>query len=369
MCSEKIIPVCGKDEYIVPNIIARSSTFSVSKSRPFMNDVQIYCIGDTEISLNGYRPNIDDIKIWLAVYHFWARAECPDVFEVSPGQILNKIELGSATSNRRTLANTLARLIKSSISVTTYHHSPNGKVRTPVHVEGVLLLNGARFNHKTRKWSVAIDPRFIDSPFFGVNEYTRLESTLMNQLGKNQTAIKFLLLYASHRHAYAMKLDTLLMIADCSAKNKGAAKSDLKVAINELGKVANMQVVIEKDLVKVNKIGVDHQSNEQLEMAWQAYAKAIVKKYKEMPLDYPAARKLIKSIVSDIGIKDPIEFEDFFGAYVGSNVADALKCNHDLAYLKKNISKFHMEWKTGERITQTRAYQADRIQTFKDERG
>lgn len=96
---------------------------------------------------------------------------------------------------------------------------------------------------------------------------------------------------------------------------------------------------------------------------WEAYSSAYEKRYGTLPVRNSKANSLCKRLVELIGADSAPEVAAY---YLTSRNAWYVQRGHNLESLVADAGKIHTEWKTGNRITQTRAREDDRLQETGD---
>ena len=232
----------------VPNEIVRSALFTTGNNRntkvprEIFKNHPIVVVGDGDITYTGQELRTDDEDCWLQIIHLAKEQPLGHTVEITPYTFLKAMGWGNNPKAKAKLQETLSRLSATNLSVTS---------KRLAQTEGLSLIRGFKFMDQGRpleKWLVTIEPGI--KSLFGEKYLTSLQWEQRKKL--SPTAKKLHGYYASHKHPFDIKIETLKLLCNSKIKVKTKLRQSLSKALDELINVG----FLESGYIKDDKVYV-----------------------------------------------------------------------------------------------------------------
>jgi hypothetical protein len=221
------LPVWPETQRCLPNEILRSALFNArnrKQARRMLKDEEILVVGEGRITYGGEELRQDDELVWMHVLHLAKQQPLGERVEFIAGTFLLAFGWSTSGQSYQRLRTCLSRMQATSIQV---HASRLG---TGVSLSLIRMFEWRDADRSLERWRVWIEPAIY--PLFSDLHYTRLALTQRQALPTG-IASKLHGYYATHRHPYPIKIQTLkaLCASDMTTKEFGRK---LRVALTSL---------------------------------------------------------------------------------------------------------------------------------------
>lgn len=236
----------------VPNVLLRSSLFSISQTRPISRRLTlITCVDGVEIKFKGEHFNQDDLDVWQALVHRARKQPLGTFVHFTVNDILRELDRKTGGTQHIQLQEEIARLIGGVIEMRWVNEGK--KIQD-------TLVEKSFYDEKSETYVLMLSTELLTIYQSG---YTYVDWQERKLYRRNSLAKWLHGFYTSHAEPFAYKVET---IRDLCGSNKSQRLTDfrkaLRVALDLLKKHNTLQdatISPDRDLVEVKKVPTQSQ--------------------------------------------------------------------------------------------------------------
>lgn len=222
------LPLWSEEKRAAPNEIVRSALFNARNKnlkREYLKKVEIAIIGDGSIKYTGEELRQDDETVWLQILHLAREYPLEDIIEFSAYSMLKSLGWPTTVFYYKKLEDSLNRMSATNLVIESERL---GKAC------GVSIIRKYEKSDNGNFWRVWIEKEMkclFDGNFYTITEW---KQRLKLPVGIATWLHAYL---ASHKRPFAIKIDTIIVAAGLTVKQKFHATALIKTGLNELVKV------------------------------------------------------------------------------------------------------------------------------------
>ncbi|MFN9503386.1 MAG: plasmid replication initiator TrfA [Rubrivivax sp.] len=220
------LPLWPEPKRGAPNSFIRSALFAAiqSKDRQYLKETVLASQDGITIRYTGEQLNQTDLDVWETIVHLAREQPLGTFCNFTAHSLLKALGLPTGNSQHKQLHSTIIRLTACAVEVVHDGHT----------YFGPLIKSGAK-DDLTRHYGVELNKGIIR--LFGDNQWTALDWQQRQALRKHPLAQALHAFYSSHRHPFALRLETLQAYTGSRNKQIASFKRQAKAALQELVEV------------------------------------------------------------------------------------------------------------------------------------
>ncbi len=247
------LPGWSEHKRAMANELVRSALFRPEsrKKRAYLEDTEIYCYGDkANITYTGQELRTDDEDLFCQILHLARSVPLGQPISFTALQILRALDWDTNARGYNRLHQALKRLTATSLNFASTDRGYSGSLIAEFEWRRRAGVR-AKSEYRIKLW---LHPRI--RVFFHGYHYTLINWQIRKQL--KPLAKKLHSFYASHRHPYPVKIETLYKISGSNTSDPYRFKQMLKEALTQLQESAFLEsfefaddkVVVKREFAK-----------------------------------------------------------------------------------------------------------------------